>query len=250
MSGPGGSSASAVVAAFDLDGTLTSGHSTVDFVTGLAGWPRVLVAATGGAFAAGFPPSRPRWKEAAIGRVLGGRAEDEVRRAGRDFAVELMEHRLIPEAADQLAAHLAVGHEVVLVSAALDVYVDAVGELLGAGAVIATAAEVRDGRFTGRLIDADLHDERKVQRLTAWLGEREPHATVFAYGNSEDDDEMLHYAAMTQARVSSSPRRVAGPADGAGQRWPRALPDAGMRRPNLRARPRTAATPEQKEPRG
>jgi phosphoserine phosphatase len=48
------------------------------------------------------------------------------------------------------------------------------------------------------LVDADLHDERKVERLRAWLGDREPVATVFAYGNSEDDEEMLRYAAQTQ----------------------------------------------------
>ena len=236
-----------MVAAFDLDGTLTSGHSTVDFVAGLAGWPRLLVAATRGAFDAGFPPSRSAWKDAAIGGVLRGRLEDDVRRAGRDFAVDLLEHRLIADAADLLAAHLAAGHEVVVVSAALDVYADAVGELLGGSAVIATEAEVRAGRFTGRLLDADLRDERKVQRLVAWLGDRAPFATVYAYGNSEDDDEMLDDAAATQDRAGSPPRRVAGPAD-TGTRRARARPHPRTRRPNVRARPRTTASPEQKEP--
>jgi phosphatidylglycerophosphatase C len=88
----------------------------------------------------------------------------------------------------------------VLVSAALDVYVEPVAELLGATAAISTVVEVTGDRCTGRLIDADLHDERKVERLQAWLGPREPSVTVYAYGNSEDDDEMAAYAERTQRR--------------------------------------------------
>lgn len=205
MTAPAGSGPAdgVVVAAFDLDGTLTTGHSTVDFVRRLIGWPNVIRCAARASVKAGLPPSRSAWKEAAIGEMLRDRSEAEVRSEATDFAVELLEHRLIADTAGRLSAHLGAGHEVVLVSAALDVYVEPVARLLGATSAIATKVEMIEGRCTGRLIDADLHDERKVERLKSWLGRREPTATVYAYGNSEDDDEMQTYAAQTKGRASS-----------------------------------------------
>jgi len=199
-----GDGGGAVVAAFDLDGTLATGHSMADFAMRVAGRSAAVVAAVLGVAGAGFPPSRSAYKQAVLGRVLGGRTEDDVRRAAQVFAEELVADRLIEDAVAQLDAHRAVGHDVVLVTAALDVYAAVVGELLGAAAVLATEVEVVDGVCTGGLIDADLHDERKVERLRAWLGDREPDVTVFAYGNSEDDDELLQYAARTQGRFGST----------------------------------------------
>jgi phosphatidylglycerophosphatase C len=192
------------IAAFDLDGTLTEGHSIPTFAARLAGRPGLLVAAVRGVAGSGLPPTRARYKEAVLGHVVRGRTEDEVRSVGRSFASELVGEHLIDSAADRLRAHQAMGHEIVLVSAALDVYVDALADLLGVDGVIAAGLEVVDGRCTGRMIEADLHDERKVERLRAWLGDREPTATVFSYGNSEDDEELLEYARATQLRSGST----------------------------------------------
>lgn len=192
-----------VVAAFDLDGTLTSGHSLVDIAVRLVGWrgfARAVVAAAG---RSGFPPRRGAYKDALFERVLAGRSASDVRRVGALLARDLVEERLREETAAELRAHQAAGHEVVLVTAALDVYVEPVARLLGIDGVISTRVEVVGGRCTGRLLDSALHDERKVELLRAWLGPRVATTEVHAYGNSEDDDELQRFAESTRRHAGA-----------------------------------------------
>jgi phosphoserine phosphatase len=93
---------------------------------------------------------------------------------------------------------------VVLVTAALDVYATAVADHLGLDGVVSPTVEIVDGRCTGRIIDADLNGQTKVEALKAWLGDREPDAVVYAYGNSNEDDELLAYAASTHRRTAGA----------------------------------------------
>jgi phosphatidylglycerophosphatase C len=192
----------APVAAFDLDGTLVAGHSMPRFILRVAGPVRGGCAVVHAVPPALWSRSRRELKQRVVAAALAGRPVDEVRRVGRQVADELVTDHLIEDSLLELEAHRAAGHQLVLVTAALDVYADQIGDALDLDAVIAAKVEVSDGICTGRVANADLRGATKVTELTAWLGDREPGAVVFAYGNSDDDRALVRYAAATRERAS------------------------------------------------
>jgi phosphatidylglycerophosphatase C len=212
MTSPDGTPTAPVVAVFDLDGTLARGRSLLRFGRRLAGWPHLLGAAACGASAACAQRSRTAFKGSSLRRVLQGRALVDVERCGQAFAEHVVANRLDPAAVERVRAHRAAGDELVLVTAALDAYARPVADALGFADVIATRAEVRRGVCTGRLLDADLRGERKVELLEAWLGERAGSVVVVAYGNSADDEPLLEHAAATQRRAGVRPLAAPGAA--------------------------------------
>jgi HAD superfamily hydrolase (TIGR01490 family) len=182
------------VAAFDFDGTLTRRDTLAGFVGRVAGWPRVALA-----FAAESPriagvvlgrADRDDTKQRFLGRVLGGRTRDAIAAAGRSYGDHLAVHKIRPEMRERIAWHRAEGHEVVIVSATLDAYLQPVAEALAIDALLCSRLEYdAHGRCTGRLIDGNCRGPAKLARLEHYLG-TEP-AELWAYGDSAGDDEML-----------------------------------------------------------
>jgi len=178
-----------VVAAFDFDKTLSTRENVAPFfrlVAGRVDAARVL-ASVAPLLLTG---RREAAKVAACRRLFRGRSADDVRAVGARYAAEICERHLRDDVLDRLNWHRAQGHEVVLVSASLDVYLDEVGRLLGVTEVMATALEVGgDGRLTGRLTGANVRGKEKARRLDQWLGGTP--ALVWAYGDSAGDRELL-----------------------------------------------------------
>jgi phosphatidylglycerophosphatase C len=82
------------------------------------------------------------------------------------------------------------GHEVVVVSASLQLYLGPLGHRLGVDAVLATELAVgADGRLTGALAGANVRGAEKVRRLRNWLGGSP--CELWAYGDSSGDNELL-----------------------------------------------------------
>lgn len=176
-----------IVAAFDFDGTLSRRDTFVPFLLryrGAALTTRGLVAAakaTGG---------RSGRKLALVSRTLAGRHVDEVAAAGQSYAAGLID-RLRPDMTAVLEDHQAKGHRTLIISASPELYVGAVGELLGVDAVLGTRFEVDDeGRLTGRYDGVNCRGEEKVRRLDRWLDGREVQL-LYAYGDSSGDDALL-----------------------------------------------------------
>jgi phosphatidylglycerophosphatase C len=182
------------VAAFDFDGTLSSRDNFLRFVQLVAG-----TADTVKALAAAAPQlvasrrdkaQRDAAKATVLRRAMRGRREDVLRDLGTRFARTVVERHLHPEVVARLDAHRAAGHELVIVSASLTLYLDPVTDLLGVPSVLATEMEVGpDGRLTGELRGANVRGPEKARRLDAWLGNAP--ALVFAYGDSHGDAELL-----------------------------------------------------------
>ena len=188
----------ATVAAFDFDGTLSSRDNVVPFLRLVAGPGAVAgaLAATVGPFVANRadPDRRDQAKATLVARTLTGRRVDHVRDLGWRFARQVVRLHLRPDVLARLEEHRAHGHELVLVSASLDVYLHPIAELLGVPHVLATQLEVGpDGRFTGRLDGPNVRGAEKVRRLEAWLAADPARrgATVIAYGDSAGDDALL-----------------------------------------------------------
>ena len=195
-------SASPVVAAFDLDGTLTEGSSVFRWLRAVAGSGRVYAATLAlvgpllvGALRSG--PAADRAKEQLFRRLLAGRAVEEVEEASRAFILHHLERHLRPGTIARLRWHRAQGHDVVIVSASPELYVRVVAEEIGAQGALGTRLATDPlGRLTGGYLGRNCRGSEKLRRLDEWIAEQgyadEP--TLFAYGNSRGDRRMLRRA--------------------------------------------------------
>ena len=186
--------APAEIAAFDVDGTLTTRDCVLPFLVRVAGRARVaaVLARHAGLLVAASRDRARRddVKAALVAHLLGGRSADAVALEGDGFAQEIVDRWVRPDLVDRLAWHCGVGHEVVLVTASFAAYAVPLGRHLGAARVVATELEVdAGGALTGRLIGANCRGEEKVRRLAALYGD--PPALGWAYGDSSDDRPML-----------------------------------------------------------
>ncbi|MDQ1380946.1 MAG: phosphatidylglycerophosphatase [Actinomycetota bacterium] len=184
-------------AAFDFDGTLTRRDTLVPFlatVVGRTAVMRALAAESGGlARAAAGRGDRDVAKERVLTRVLAGLPHSEVATAGRAFGTELARRAITPEARDRIAWHRREGHDVVIVSASLDVYLGEVAHALGVAHLLCTGLDIDErGHCTGRLLGANCRGPEKATRLQTLFGTEK--VELWAYGNSRGDDEMLALA--------------------------------------------------------
>jgi phosphatidylglycerophosphatase C len=201
-------SAGSAVAAFDFDGTLTRRDSLLPFLRLVAGARPVAAALAAQAATLvraglGRAAARDAVKAGLVETLLAGRDAGTVRTVGDAYGRRLARHALRPEVAARLRAHRDAGHAVVVVSASLDVYLEAACRELDVDALLCTRVEVgADGRLTGRLAGANCRGAEKARRLAEHLGS----GTVvgWAYGDSGGDRELLG-AARRPVRVARWP---------------------------------------------
>jgi phosphatidylglycerophosphatase C len=190
------------VAAFDLDGTLTTGGSVVHWLVAVAGRPAVRSAIVrhGPALLAGAARSghsADAAKESLFSSVLRGRDADEVAAVSAQFADEHLRHAVRPEVAARLGEHLDAGHLVVLVSASPALYVQRIAVAMGAHGAAATELQVdADGKLTGRYEGKNCRGTEKLRKVRVLLDELGAPATgndrpLYAYGNSRGDLRLL-----------------------------------------------------------
>jgi phosphatidylglycerophosphatase C len=189
----------ATAAAFDVDHTLTTRDVFLPFVhdvVGAAAFARAMARMVVSAVRSGV--DRNQMKDAVVA-ALAGRDEEQLREAGVRHAEQLHRRWLRPHVVERLDAHRSSGHRVVLVSASLDAYLEPFAALVGADEVLCSRLEFIDGRATGRLAGPNCRGVEKVARL-APLRAQTP--TLWAYGDSRDDEAML--------RIADRPVWVAG----------------------------------------
>lgn len=185
------------VAAFDFDGTITYRDTLGPFLARIVGRARVnrALARRAPVLAASLVglADRDAEKERIVGRLLAGRDAAALRAEGAAYAGELATAGVFrPDTLERVAWHRAEGHDVVVVSASLDVYLEPLGPELGVDHVICTSLEVVDGRVTGRLAGGNVRGPEKARRLRAWLGDGP--VELWAYGDSTGDDDLLAMA--------------------------------------------------------
>jgi phosphatidylglycerophosphatase C len=190
---------SPVVAAFDLDGSLTEGGSVWRWLRHLAGSAAV--------FRASFPLCIPlfvgavrsgQWadhaKERLFGALLTGRDVEDVKDESRTFALAHLARRGRPKVLERLAWHQAQGHDVVVVSASPQIYVDVIAEALGATGAIGTRLAIDPlDQLTGSYLGRNCRGSEKMRRLNEWIEQRdyEQAPVIYAYGNSRGDRRLL-----------------------------------------------------------
>jgi putative phosphoserine phosphatase/1-acylglycerol-3-phosphate O-acyltransferase len=159
-----------IAAFFDLDRTLIRGFSAKDFFQNrlLSGqmtareivmqFAGVLVYATGNGNFAGL---------AAIGaQGVKGIKEQVFLEVGEDVYQKHLANEIYPESRALVSAHLAQGHTVAIVSAATPYQIEPIARELGINQVMCTRMEVKDGEFTGKIIEPACWGIGKAQQAT------------------------------------------------------------------------------------
>jgi phosphatidylglycerophosphatase C len=192
------SSGRPVVAAFDVDRTVTTRDCVVPFLRRVAGtvpFAARMTLASARILPAVARGDRDRAKHDATRIVFSGRRAHDVDATGEAFAALVVRSWLRPDTVARLRWHQASGHEVVLVSASFTTYLLPLGRHLGVDAVLATELAVDEaGLLTGRLVGANCRGVEKVERVHAWLRERHggrANVELWAYGDSPGDRQLL-----------------------------------------------------------
>jgi HAD superfamily hydrolase (TIGR01490 family) len=187
-----------IVAAFDFDGTLTRRDTMFPFLLFVAGWGTfirhlILLIPTLLGYGLGLTRNDIA-KERVFTRFLAGMNMTELQNQAVRFAAQELPALLRAEAMQRLAWHKRQGHRCVIVSASLEVYVQPWASQAGFDDILATQLEiVRGEKTTGKLYGRNCFGTEKVARLEKLLGKREGY-TLYAYGDSGGDKELLAYA--------------------------------------------------------
>lgn len=94
-----------------------------------------------------------------------------------------------------LARHRAAGDTLVITTSTNRFITEPIAALLGVDALIATEAEVVDGKLTGRLAGIPNFQSGKIARLEQWLAAQDrTFSTIYAYSDSYNDVPLLEKA--------------------------------------------------------
>lgn len=194
------------LALFDFDGTITSADTFTPFVRFAAGRTRTILGTALLApmilgYELGLVPA-PQMRAAAAHVCFRGRREAEVQELGGRYS-ETMARVIRPEALDKIRWHLANGDVVVVVSASLAVYLRPWCAGLGLD-LICTELEARAGTLTGRYADGDCTGGEKARRVLARY-DLHQYSTVYAYGDTSEDSELLALANKRYLRWQELP---------------------------------------------
>ena len=189
------------IAAFDVDGTLTTRDCVVPFLRRVAGTlpmaSRLFLDARQ-TVPALVHRDRNALKARAARAAFADRSVQDIGRHAAEFARMVHSSWLRQDTLELLHNHQAAGDTVLLVSASFEVYLRPLGGLLGVDDVLAARLGVTaDRHFTGDLDGPNCRGREKVRRLHEWLDEH--HADVggragvhvTAYGDSTGDRELL-----------------------------------------------------------
>lgn len=94
---------------------------------------------------------------------------------------------------DAIKKHQDLGHEIVGITATSDFITAPIFRAFGITEIIATNAEVKDGKYTGKVINVPCYQKGKLVRLDQWLNGRQV-SESWAYSDSINDRFLLEYA--------------------------------------------------------
>lgn len=196
-----------VVAAFDVDHTLTVRDCVVPFMKRVAGPTRFLsglVSSPIQVFKLVIGRDRDALKKHFVNQYFAGASCDEVNDMGVRFAARIADGWMREDVVHRMRWHQEQGHVVLFVSASLSPYLQPLGDLCEVDAVLCTELEHDNGVFTGQLVGENCRGPEKVHRLHQWLDDAgiSRDAVTYAYGDSSGDDALLA-CAVHGIRVTS-----------------------------------------------
>jgi len=184
---------------FDVDGTLVRTNLLHPTVFYLANQPNPLrglgslVRAAAGAprMALAEMVDRRRFNELLFA-TYEGISRDRLLILADEAFDTVVKRALYPGARDLVQRCRANGHEVVLVSGALDFLMERLAKHVGATACIANRLEIKDGYATGKLVRPIVAGPEKARLIREWAKSHgHDLADCFAYSDSYSDVPML-----------------------------------------------------------
>lgn len=113
---------------------------------------------------------RARLKEINLGIMLGGNIPaDRLAAVSRGFAGRTLARNCRAQALERIAADRAEGRTVIIASASYAFYVDELGELLGADAVVATRATEVPSGVRPAIVGGNCFGDNKLAMVLAWF---------------------------------------------------------------------------------
>ena len=184
------------LALFDFDGTITWTDTWTPFMrTATRPWRlaagQVLLAPVVVGYRLGLV-SASRGRRLAARVAYTGEDAAAIRRAGSDYAADVLPERVRPAALERIAWHRSRGDDVVVVSGSLDVYLKPWCAARGLEC-ICTTLEEHAGRLTGKYAGGDCSGAEKVRRVRQRY-DLARYELIYAYGDSAEDRELLEIA--------------------------------------------------------
>ncbi|HNX76710.1 MAG TPA: HAD family hydrolase [Candidatus Rifleibacterium sp.] len=191
------------LALFDFDGTITTHDSYRDFLLFVAGKLRfaMLIMRLSPwliAWLTGLADNQSV-KQKTTAMFIGGMRRERFDELARAFVKQKLGAIVRPAALEKIRWHKNQGHRVIVVSASFTDYLKfwcAEHEL----EVLSTRLEEIDGCLTGRFATPNCFGPEKVRRIRELLC-LEDYETIYAYGDSRGDREMLEIAHEKGYRV-------------------------------------------------
>lgn len=185
------------IALFDFDNTLTDRdtflpfvqltHSPKNYWLGLFKHGFAVLA-----YLLGWCPNEVI-KELLLIEFYQGWSLKEMQHLAANYADQILPNLIDQEALQELKRHQSEAHIVVIVSAALAIYLSPWGKMMQIDYIIGNELETEQGYITGKLKGKNCYGLEKVKRLEAVLGDLSQYY-IYAYGDSHGDREMLAIA--------------------------------------------------------
>src|SRR5580700_8218198 len=184
---------------FDVDGTLVRTnllHPTVFYLANqnnpLTSLRAMARAALGGPrMAVAEMLDRRRFNELLFA-VYEGISQDRLLLLADEAFDTVVRRAIYPGARDLVSRCRSEGHDVVIVSGALDFLMDRLVRHLGATAHVSNRLEIKDGHATGKLLRPIVAGPEKARLVREWARDRDVDlGECFAYSDSYSDVPML-----------------------------------------------------------
>lgn len=191
------------LALFDFDGTITTHDSFRDFlifICGRAGFVKRILPVS--PWLAGFVlrlVSRENAKKKVSAAFLAGMPVEKFNEHAGQFCRHRLTRIIRPDAMEKIRWHKENGDRVVVVSASFSDYLKFWCQQLDVE-LISTRLEEKNGILTGNFVTPNCWGPEKVRRIKEQI-DLSHYATIYAYGDSRGDREMLAIANQPGYRV-------------------------------------------------
>jgi len=187
---------SSVLALFDLDGTITTKDTFLEFIKYYHGNAKfytgfLLTAPWLVLFKLGVIPNW-RAKEKVLEYFFGNESQDSFMAKGMRFSDEVLPSLVKTDALAQLKKHQEQNHRVIIVTASAEDWVGRWCAVQGVE-VLATRLQKINGQVTGKIDGSNCYGEEKVSRIKTHL-DLSTYSEIYAYGDSSGDRPMLALA--------------------------------------------------------
>jgi phosphatidylglycerophosphatase C len=185
------------LAFFDFDGTLTTQDTLWPFASFLSDGRGLWGATRTGVYSAFLQlklrlRSNHSFKKHLLPLLVQDESQARIELLTQQFHDTNVEPMLNRDVLQALSRHTASGDHVYLVSSNFDFFLRPFAERWGLQGVIATQTEVREGKFTGRILGSTCHGKEKLARVLGCFDEARIRSAA-AYGDSPSDAYLMNF---------------------------------------------------------